>query len=115
MRAGALLLCLLLSACASAQADVAAVIDQPTNESRAELAQVVGNALNGAPATLADDALTKDSVLIIEKAHRLTGRELEKPERFRLVKSGAHCVLVYERTGKRATLASTSCSEYRKR
>jgi hypothetical protein len=107
---------LLLSACASAQAYVPAVIDKPTKESRAELAQAVSSALHGAPVTLADDALTRDSLLIIEKAHPrdangvpLSGRDLDKPEHFRLVKMGKHCALVHERTGKRTTLASTTC------
>ena len=105
-----LLLCQLLSTCSSsfAQPDVAAVIDKPTKESRVELAQAVSSALNGAPVTLADDALTQDSVLIIERA-RHSGRDLDKPEHFRLVKVGKHCALVHERTGKRTTLASTTC------
>jgi hypothetical protein len=98
---------LLLSACASAQPDVAAVIDKPTKESRAELAQAVSSALNGAPVRLADDALTRDSLLILEK--RPTGRDLDKPERFRLVKAGKECALVHERTGTRMPLASTTC------
>ena len=84
-----------------------AVIDKPTTESRAELAQAVSSALNSAPVRLADDALTRDSLLIIEKPH--TGRDMTKPEHFRLLKSGTHCVLVHERTGKRTTLASTTC------
>ena len=99
----------LLSACASAQPDVPAVIDKPTKESRAELAQAVSSALNGASVTIADDALTRDSRLIIEKAHRLTGRDFDKPEHFRLVKSGEQCALVHERTDKRTRLASTTC------
>ena len=72
----------LLSACASAQPEVAAVIDKPTQESRAELAQAVSGALNGAHVTLADDALTKDSVLVIEKrpveppTHERRGQQL---------------------------------------
>ena len=103
-----LLLSQLLSTCASAQPDVAAVIDKPTRESRVELAQAVSSALNGAPVTLADDALTQDSLLIIEKAH-LSGRDFGTPEHFRLVKMGKHCALVHERTGKRTTLASTTC------
>ena len=108
IRPGALLLWQLLSACASfAPEDVPAVIDKPTAESRAELAQAVSSALNGAPVRLADDALTRDSLLIIEKPH--TGRDMDKPEHFRLLKSGMHCVLVHERTGKRTTLASTTC------
>ena len=111
-----LLLSQLLSTCASAQPDVAAVINKPTKESRAELTQAVSIALNGAPVTLADDALTQDSVLIIERTRprdangvRLSGRDLDKPEHFRLVKMGKHCALVHERTGKRTTLASTTC------
>jgi len=92
-----LLLSQLLSTCTScfAQPDVAAVIDKPTKESRAELAQAVSSALNGAPVTLADDALTQDSLLIIERAHPrdasgvpLSGRDLDKPEHFRLGQNG---------------------------
>ena len=99
-------LCLAQS-CASAQPEVAAVIDKPTAESRAELAQAVSRFLNGGPVTLADDALTHDSLLIIEKAR--TGRDLDKPEHFRLVKEANRCTLVHERTGQRATLAATAC------
>ena len=107
--ASLILLCQLLSACASsfAQPEAPAVIDKPTSESRAELARTVGGALHGAPVRLADDALTKDSLLIIERPH--TGRDLGKPEHFRLVKSGTDCVLVHERTGTRTPLASTTC------
>jgi hypothetical protein len=116
--AAALLASPLLSTCASgfAQPEVAAIIDKPTRESRAELAHAVSELLNGAPVALADDALTRDSQLIIEKAHPrdaggvpLSGRDREKPEIFRLVKAGERCQLVHERTGKRATLASATC------
>ncbi len=108
----------LLSACAQglAHEEVPAVIDHPTSESRAELAKAVSTALNGVPITLADDALTRESVLIIERAqHRdaqgipLNGRELQRPEQFRLVKSGKRCLLVHEGTGKRLRLRSTTC------
>jgi hypothetical protein len=111
-----------LAACAtvSPQRDVPAVIASPTPESRAELLRVVSRALNGAPVTIADDALTHDSALIIERARArgadgapLTGRDTGKPEHFRLVKSGSRCVLVHERTGKRYPLASASCSPIR--
>ena len=109
MRSGALLLSQLLLACASsfAQPEVAAVIDQPTREGRAALARAVSSALDGAPVTLADDALTRDSLLIIERP--LSGRDLGKPENFRLRKAGKQCTLVHERTGRRTTLASTTC------
>lgn len=116
--AAALLAAHLLSTCASgfAQPEVPALIDKPTERSRAELAQAVSDALKGAPVTLADDALTRESRLIIEKARPrdasgvpLSGRERDKPEIFRLVKAGEQCVLVQERTGKRTTLPSTRC------
>jgi hypothetical protein len=116
--AAALFASQLLSTCASgfAQPETLAIIDRPTQESRAELAQAVSEGLNGAPVTLADDALTRDSRLIIEKAHPrdasgvpLSGRDRDKPEIFRLVKSGEQCLLLHERTGKRTMLASTRC------
>ena len=100
-----------------AEADAPAVIVNPTAESRAELVRAVGAALDGARVTVADDALTHESVLLIERAKRLdpngllaNGRELGMPERFRLVKSGGQCVLVHERSGKRFALAATACA-----
>ena len=110
---------LALGACAvvSPGRDVPAVIGNATFESRAELRRVVGHALGGAPVTLADDALTRESELIIEPARArdpqgapLDGRERGRPERFRLVKSDGRCVLVHERTGKRFTLAEAACA-----
>ena len=121
----------LLSACAGASAivslgacksapirqDLPAVVAQPTPRSVAELAQAVSAALNGVPVTLADDALTKESTLVIERApHRdpsglpAQGRERTAPERFRLVKNGADCVLVHEGSGQRFVLRDTTCS-----
>ena len=73
--------------------------------------------MNGAPLTIADNALTADDMLIVERAqHRgakdmnLSGRETGRPEHFRLVKSGSRCVLVHEETGRRWTLKSATCS-----
>jgi hypothetical protein len=110
---------LALAACGTlrAEADAPAVIIHPTADSRAALLRAVGAALDGAQVTLADDALTHESILLIERARRLdpsgllaNGRELGMPERFRLVKSGGQCVLVHERSGKRAVLAATECA-----
>src|SRR5207245_7281567 len=106
-----------LSACEalSAQPDAAAVIVHPTAASRAELSRAVSLALQGAPVTLADDALTRDSLLVIEPAHPrdasglpLNGRERRKPEQFRLVKSGARCVLSPQGTGRRRGVTWTT-------
>jgi hypothetical protein len=108
-----------LAACASmsGRRDVPAVLTNPTAESRAELVRTVSGTLHGAPITLADDALTRDSTLIIERTPRrsadgvpLSGRETGRPEHFRLVKNGSRCVLVHEGTGKRRTLKAATCS-----
>jgi hypothetical protein len=97
--------------------DVPAVLTSPTAESHAELVRVVREAMNGAPVTIADDALTADGVLIVERARQpaakdmnLGGRETGRPEHFRLVKSGSRCVLVHQETGRRWTLESATCS-----
>jgi hypothetical protein len=97
--------------------DLPAVIVRPSAPGRAELQQVVSGALSGAPVTLADDALTRDSTLIIERNQPrdangvpLSGRELGRPEKFQLVKNGHDCVLIHEASGKRWTLKRTTCS-----
>jgi hypothetical protein len=108
-----------LAACAtlSGRRDRPAVLTNPTAEIRAELVRTVSAALSAAPITIADDALTRDSTLIIERTRPrdasgvpLSGRETSRPEHFRLVKNGSRCVLVHERTGKRWTLESASCA-----
>lgn len=98
------------------QTDVAAVIVNPDDASRAELEQVVSTALNGADITLADDALTHSSVLTIEHNPRQTmeqrpllGRDLGSPEQFDLVLDGRQCTLVHRRTGLRWLLRATEC------
>ena len=107
----------ILAAALLMAADVPARIVNPTPEGRASLARAVQAAL-GAPVRLADDALTAESTLVIERANhrgpggiRLQGRELSPPERFQLVKSGGGCVLVHERTGRRFALDHTGCVE----
>lgn len=92
-------------------------IVNPTRQSRATLAKAVTEALNGRPVTLADDALTRSSDLIIERVRikdpsglPIDGRDSSPPEHFRLVKRGAHCVLIHSSTGKRMSLPHTECS-----
>ena len=85
------------------------MIVEGSPQSRAALLQAVTDALGQEP-LLADDALTRDSALLIERRH-LEGREHASPERFLLFKAGARCVLVYERTGQRSPLVATRCAE----
>jgi hypothetical protein len=96
--------------------DVPARITHPTPESRAELQRVVSDALHGAAVTLADDALTESSVLTIERrrprdmqGREMTGRELGRPEQFRLFRNGERCVLVQQPDGPRWALEQTTC------
>jgi hypothetical protein len=93
-----------------------AVISAPTAESRAELARVVSAAFNGQPVTLADDALTRDSVLTIERrtppgdqGRAATGRTLGTPERLNLVLRGTRCFLVRAADGREWELNQAQC------
>ncbi|MFI4868571.1 MAG: hypothetical protein ACHQDD_04375 [Steroidobacterales bacterium] len=108
----------LISACEtlSAREDRPAILTGPPAQSLPELNRVVSEALNGAPVRLADDALLHDSGLIVQHSQPrdaaalpLNGRELGRPEHFRLVKHGSHCVLIHERTGKSWILRSATC------
>lgn len=118
MKSIPLLSAFLLSACTTLQAqpDVAALITNPSAESRADLQSAVTAALNVASITLADDALTQTSILIIDRTRprdaggrQLSGRDVGKPEQFQLVKQGARCVLVHQASGKRFDLPKTTC------
>lgn len=93
-----------------------AVIASPTEQSRAELARVVSAAFNGQPVTLADDALTRESVLTIERrtppgpqGRAATGRTLEAPERLNLVLRGERCFLVRAADGREWELTEARC------
>jgi hypothetical protein len=93
-----------------------AVIATPTAASRAELTRVVSAAFNGQPVTLADDALTRESVLMIERStppgpqgRAATGRTLEVPERLNLVLRGTRCFLVREADGREWELNEARC------
>jgi hypothetical protein len=107
----------LTAACGSIAAqERPAVIAAPTEQSRAELLGVVTSAFNGRPVALADDALTSESVLIVERleprdAQRrpLDGRARTVPEHFRLVLRGSSCELVRQSDGRRWSLTRTDC------
>lgn len=108
----ALLASLLLLPCACTRValhpESPATIQSHTAESRADLAGALRLALGRLPEPLAADALTRDSVLIIERK-RLNDRELGRPERFQLLTTEGRCVLRHERSGRRYTLVHTRC------
>ena len=93
-----------------------ALITHATAASRADLERAVSQALGGAPVRLADDALTRSSLLIVGRAQArdvsglpLNGRELARPQHFRLLEQGSRCLLLHIETGKSRLLPHTSC------
>jgi hypothetical protein len=108
---------LTLSACASmAQEEMPAVLVESNVETRAEIVRVVGEALGNSDVLIANDALTRESALFIERkpardatGQRLSGRDYGRPERFDLVKQGDACVLVHSSTQKRYELKGVRC------
>jgi hypothetical protein len=109
-----------LAGCVSpprAAQEVPALITQPSDAGRAELARVVSNAMGGVRVTLADDALTRESAFTLERPQLrnasgmlFNGRELtRRVEHFSLLKVGVDCVLVHERSSQRWKLAHSSC------
>jgi hypothetical protein len=117
-RAGAAIATLLSSfACTTIAAEQPAVLVDPGEAERAELMRVLRGALNGAPLVLADDALTRESMLTVEvrptrtlESPPSTGRVLTMPEQFRLVLDGDGCVLVRRSDGARFPLARVRCA-----
>jgi hypothetical protein len=111
-----LALFLALTACRTAATagraadDVAAIVVQPSDASRAEIAAAVSAAL-GARVTLSDYALTGSSVLLVEHLQAASEpRPPLPPEEFQLFRGRTGCVLVYWGTGRRAPLSATDCA-----
>ncbi len=95
--------------------DQSARIIDPDDASRAALQRVVNGALHS-NVTLADDALTQSSVLIIERSPPRSiqglpaqGRNMDVPIQFRLVINRDECVLIDQRDRSRYTLQNTRC------
>jgi hypothetical protein len=88
---------------------------EPTDASRAALQETVDSLLN-TDVTLADDALTDSSLLIIERnvprdltSPAAQGRIMDMPVRFQLVTNGSDCILIDKRDESHHKLADTTC------
>lgn len=95
--------------------DQPARISNPTDASRAALQRVVNAALH-TEVTLADDALSDTSVLIIERSPPRSmnsppaqGRIMDAPIQFHLVLNGGDCILIDQRDESRHVLEETDC------
>ncbi len=106
------------AACSSppVQPDTPALRVNPDADSRTEIEQVVSSALDGVAVTIADDALTRESTLTIERGLRRRvdappelGRDLGRPQHFQLVLDARQCFIVHRETGLRWLLTSTEC------
>jgi hypothetical protein len=98
------------------QADAPALLTNPGPQTLQELEQTISSALNGAKTTLAADALTKTSVLVIERRRQEgigrvpePGRDMGRPYRFQLVIRGAQCLLVDQQSGIQWPLTDVEC------
>lgn len=109
---------ILLAGCvhAAAKPAVPAKMIDPDAGSRAELHDVVAAAIGQAAVQLAHDALTEDSVLLIERTprtdglgHRLPGRDLGAPRRFQLLRTGSDCILTEADSDRRWLLTQARC------
>jgi hypothetical protein len=96
--------------------DAPALIINPTAQSAKELRRVIHKALPGVAVTLADDALTRSSLLSLEHTHRrdpkgqtLNGRDLSRPETFELFKQESRCILKQLSTGRSFELHHVQC------
>ena len=112
---GGLALALLGCQTLNAENDRPARITSPTEASRRALQEVVDNALHTS-VRLADDALTKSSVLAIEHTPLVSpqdpspdGRETNMPIQFRLVINASNCILIDRRDDARYALENTTC------
>ena len=110
----------MLAACASmAGEETSAVLTQPSSQTHAEIVRIVSTALNVPTVTIAADALTRDSLLVIERTpardaggRRLQGRELTKPEQFQLLHAKNKCVLLHVQSGVRYELTGNVCKPH---
>jgi uncharacterized lipoprotein YbaY len=110
---------LLLAGCQTINAndDQPAVVVQPSDASRAALKQALSTIFGGEKITLADDALTRSSMLTLENnppesadSEAALGRVVTRPYSFQLIKNQQGCFLVDLRVGQRHLLANTTCA-----
>jgi hypothetical protein len=102
---------------ASVTSEVAAVVVNPTTESRAVLRQTVSATLHRESVLLSSDVLTQDSAFVVEPVRNrdaqgqvIYDRKVRTVEHFRLVTNGRACILIRESTGERFNLGQTHCT-----
>lgn len=111
-------LALLLAGCVQStpEAEAPARLLDPDAAVHAELRSVVAAAIGQAEVALADDALTVDGLLTLERTprqdplgHRMPGRDFGEPERFQLLRAAGQCILLHVRSERRWVLEQARC------
>jgi hypothetical protein len=97
-------------------ADMPALITDPDASSRAALQATLSGLFGGIKIRLADDALTRSSMLTLATGANsalvdpaASGRVVTEPYRFRLVRNGDDCILIDLRDNSRHLLANVTC------
>jgi hypothetical protein len=108
----------ILSSCLTTQPihPVAALLEQPSTQSRLVLENAIGKLLNSHPIKLADNAFTLKSVVIIEpnqpqdsQGNLLDGRDTRQAETFSLLIADEECYLKHEQSGQIKQLSNIHC------
>jgi hypothetical protein len=113
---------LLLAACqmTTAQPASPAVLTNPGADVQQELAQAIADLSGFASVRLSDADLTRSSELLVERTPQrslqgegLQGRDLELPQRFRLLTWNGQCWLLHVASGRQQPLKRAQCREQR--
>jgi hypothetical protein len=108
---------MVLAACAGAPMPAQEPALLTADEANAPILKSTVERALGAPVELAADALTKESLLIIDRkpatidGQLINGRELGRPERFTLLLVKDGCVLRRESSGELLALAGATCAK----
>ncbi|MBC3936022.1 hypothetical protein [Undibacterium rugosum] len=93
-----------------------AVLTQSGAASAQELRRVIGELSGFLNVLLADDDLTRSSELVVERRHQfrpngdlIQGRDLDLPQRFRLLQGSGQCWLLHLNSGQQRLLQGLSC------
>ncbi len=111
-------LCMLVTACRAqvVTTTVPALLTNPGAAMLQQIEQTVSAAMGGNKVTLAADAFTHSSVLVIERGLQRgitrnpeLGRDLGRPFRFQLFVEGSNCVVLDQQTGMYWPLTDAVC------
>lgn len=97
---------------------VAALLEQPSSETRILLESVIGDLLNSKPIKLADNVFTQKSTVVIERnqpknsrGNLLDGRERRSADTVSLLTEAGKCYLKHDQSGNIKRVGNIRCRE----